>query len=1251
MSKLNQIQNELLSKGQGEFQKLGDSYLAKKYPYAEIIPVGSTFGKDKTRIGTPDSLFKLENGRFLFVEYTTQETGLGNKFSKDLEKCFDEEKTNVPLSDVEKIVLACNGELSHEEKLEFIKKCQEKDCNLEFVEIGTLSFDLYQKYPQLAKDFLGVECETFQILPPSVFIEEYQKNQFATPLDNQFFFREKELEAISQSLGTSDLIIIQGKAGVGKTKTSLKAMFDYAGENSQYKIFCISNKSLDLYQDLKAYFSVDGNYLILVDDANRLSQLQHILRLIHEQTENRRVKIILTVRDYAVNKVRLDSKNYSYDEIELHRFSDDEIRKILSEGFGILNSEYQNRICDISQGNARIAVMAGKIALEANNLNSIANVENIYDEFFSTIANDPDLSELQNKKLLCIAGILSFFRVIDKSQTELFEKISNSFGFTADEFWVELEKLHEKEIADIYENEVAKISDQILGTYLFYKVFIRESLLDFSTLLNDFFETHKYRMVESLNPVLDAFDSKSIIENLQPHIDKRWEIIKNEEEDKVFGFLDVFHYHKRTEALAYIKSKVNLLEKVEVDEAELSFAIVDNPSSKDRYLEILQLFDGDEISISLDIIFDYFEKNPKIISQVIYLLTKSFSYKHYSHRWDYWVQKNVVSKLLERAKNEKGNLFKKLTVTVAKKYLGMHFDSHTSKSSMTVTIHRFNLHPYESLFEMRQSLWKFLFDLYEEEIYRSDILEIIKVYSSTWGKDYIVEEIVKSDAEIVLPFVELLDKQDYQNCVSADNYFEFLRKVGINFDKSLRSKLQNKAFRLSRVLFNNERRELKMEWREYEEYKKNLLKKYFASHKYEDYKEFFELCKEILNYQNETRDFYQFNLAVGTVLTNLADENSELFIRVIEHLLESGNQLSFDGRYIVYKFLEKTADAKFVYELIQKNEFIGKSNWLFCFFIDLNEKDVNEFYLKELYKLYQTVNLREISQNLDYLGKYSKVDGEVYLNVVRMLFERVKKGEGEFNFHYLFNPHSDDFKHLEENFSIDVPLLKEIFFYQSGVDNHCDYEGKISEKIFELDESFLKDYIDVLSEKEDKFHIFHNSSINFAFIWKKENYDEKLTDLFKYIQEKEKDNWRLFGSTFGELFFRNIKDEEAKVKSMTFIKNFIEKNAQDTYLMCFIFKIIANIIQGNTKEFLEILLQNNRNIEDFKQLRFESGGGDSWSGSAVPMYEGKVAFYESLLPLFNSADLLEHQLIIEEQIKYYKEDIERHKKRDFIGHY
>ena len=102
MSKLNLIQNEIKNIDSAKFQKLGDSYLAKKYSYLEVIPIGSAIGKDKTRIGTPDSLFKLENGRFVFVEYTTQETGIAKKFADDLDKCFDEKKTNIPISEIDR---------------------------------------------------------------------------------------------------------------------------------------------------------------------------------------------------------------------------------------------------------------------------------------------------------------------------------------------------------------------------------------------------------------------------------------------------------------------------------------------------------------------------------------------------------------------------------------------------------------------------------------------------------------------------------------------------------------------------------------------------------------------------------------------------------------------------------------------------------------------------------------------------------------------------------------------------------------------------------------------------------------------------------------------------------------------------------------------------------------------------------------------------------------------------------------------
>ena len=85
MSKINQIQRALLELDGGAFQKLADSYLTRK-GYVNIIPLGSVLAANKVKKGTPDSLVPLPNGKFNFVEYTTQQTGVFKKLRSDLEK-------------------------------------------------------------------------------------------------------------------------------------------------------------------------------------------------------------------------------------------------------------------------------------------------------------------------------------------------------------------------------------------------------------------------------------------------------------------------------------------------------------------------------------------------------------------------------------------------------------------------------------------------------------------------------------------------------------------------------------------------------------------------------------------------------------------------------------------------------------------------------------------------------------------------------------------------------------------------------------------------------------------------------------------------------------------------------------------------------------------------------------------------------------------------------------------------------------
>jgi hypothetical protein len=53
------------------------------------------------------------------------------------------------------------------------------------------------------------------------------------------------------------------------------------------------------------------------------------------------------------------------------------------------------------------------------------------------------------------------------------------------------------------------------------------------------------------------------------------------------------------------------------------------------------------------------------------------------------------------------------------------------------------------------------------------------------------------------------------------------------------------------------------------------------------------------------------------------------------------------------------------------------------------------------------------------------------------------------------------------------------------------------------------------------------------------------------------------------------------------------------------------------------------------------------SGSAVPMLQKKIDFYKKIIPLCNSAELLEHKQYIEQRIRGIRYEIRNEKKRDF----
>ncbi|MEH7110214.1 hypothetical protein, partial [Bacillus sp. JJ1764] len=391
MSRLQAIENRLKEINETVFQELCDSYLIlRNSNYASFARIGSQTGKQKTTKGTPDSYFLLPDGKYMFVEYSTNISAGIKKLKEDIEKCLDQEKTGVAIESIKEIVLCMNFNLKIDCVNELNSLIKDKDIKLTLITLDLLALELHLQHRDLVHQYLDLAFDTGQIVSLVSFIKEYNKasNGIATPLDNSFLHREEEMNELKDAIHTFDFVILNGAAGVGKTKLAIETIRDLLIEHSHYQAYCISYKNFDLLQDLFDYFNPNKDYILFVDDANRIDAFNLILGF-YKADRKGKLKVVITVRDYALNEIKNLCNNLSKTVLNIEKLKDEQIEDIIeAEPFNIYNEKYQNEIIAIADGNPRIAIMAALLAIEKQDLSVLHNVSELFEKYFTTFIND-----------------------------------------------------------------------------------------------------------------------------------------------------------------------------------------------------------------------------------------------------------------------------------------------------------------------------------------------------------------------------------------------------------------------------------------------------------------------------------------------------------------------------------------------------------------------------------------------------------------------------------------------------------------------------------------------------------------------------------------------------------------------------------------------------------------------------------------------------------------------------------------------
>lgn len=1256
MSKLTQIENALLGLDGAKFQQLCDAYLHRR-GYEGINPLGRMIGKDKVSRGTPDTWVRQPGGKYLFAEYTTNGTeSLLSKIREDLSKCTDEAKTGLPVGKIQEVIFCHTAVLSSRDDNAIISEAEAAGVLTTLIGIGPLAHDLYQKYPGLARDFLNVEVDTGQVLSHEEFVAAYGKHTLATPLDTVFHFRNDEVHQVLEALEAEDVILLVGRPGVGKSRLALHCATQYLKIHSEYQMRCLYNKGVDLFEDLQVHFAAPGHYLILVDDADRLLRgFDYVLQLLREQSDHRKFKLLVTVRDYALTKVRDAVRPYSRaPEVELQRLSDDHLKQLVEHAYGIRNHHFLSRIAEIAQGNPRLAVMAARVALKEQTLESIQDVTSLYDEYYQSIREYLDAFE--DRHLLRVAGIVVFLRTVDRANAKQMERISSAFGVTPGMFWNSVEFLHKLELVDIYEDEIVKTSDQVLATYLFYLAFFRErGVVDVRVLLESYFPELRHRLLDALHPIYTVFGYGVALERLRPAVEHAWILAKEaEDENKILHLMDCFGFLRPSETLRYVHERITSM----VPEGRippLNFNHQQYPfAPRPSILSVLESFrdagDG-TLRIAVELLLEYANRRPGELVEILRIFVQHYGFSHVSALNDYTVEQTVLDAVLERVDASNEPVDVEILLALASVFLQTKHDTSES-DGRTSTIYRFSLHPTPNLFNLRRKIWQKILGA-DFSIHRPRVLLLLDRYVNDRHYDT-VSAIIAEDARELLPFIEKeMVPGNYSHCELVQNFLNRLERHGIQYPVEYRNQFDSELYTVSKLLT----RDWTQSRDEYEAPESAQLREYTRGFGPAEYGQFLQHAEIIVREAPNEGTAYELQARVQASLLLLAEEDSDIYCQVLKDALDRADSLSFLDIRLVERLVH-TYGIDATESILTDSQHPDRMRSLIDLYRVIPPTAITRTRLEHLLSLFRVAEGSSLPYDLGFLKNYSHLDPSVLLEVVEILLSRAEQGHNTSSgLKWLLNSHnplSDQFPVL---FADSADLLKRGFLYLNRIRDNVDYNGKVLAIIMDLDRRFMREYLEfVFSSHQPSFPTEgpdpDRDHRRYEFIWGRQDYVAVMEDAADCLYALERG--LVMYRSYLQLFFAvspedsgRSSNEATEHRQDVFLQQLIRTRSLDADFMIWLFDTIGLLSFERQRKFVAEFVGLNKDFDVFTNLQI-APLTSGFERSLIPVYQRRVEFFESLLPILNRVELLRHRHYVEQAIVDHRRLIEQEKRNEFL---
>ena len=1232
MSKLTDIKSKINVLEGGAFQELCDALLSRK-GYEGILAYGMQAGTMKTTKGNPDTYFKSKTGKYIFVAYTTQKDRLYEKAKEDIEKCLNPMKTGIQQEDIEEIIFChTSSNLSAGEDKALADMCAAKGILFSIYGIDRIADEIYRNHKILAKDHLGMAIDTNQILEKSDFINKHDMNEMMAPLYTIFQFRKEEYDEMMSALICKKVIIVVGKAGVGKTRLSLEVAQNF-GSQYEYKVFCIKSMDLSISEDVASYIEKPGKYLFLIDDANELIGLKYILEYINMGEMGYDIKIISTLRDYTASRVIEDVRQYTVPHIiTIKSFTDEQIKDFLNINMNIRNGDYVDAIIRIAEGNPRIAYMAGKLAKSKQSLKAISDATQLYENYYNKYLLNSEITS--NRDLCLTAGIISLLHTINLTDLGYLDTLLEKIDINKERFVKMVYCLCEDEYVEIKCDKVATISDQCLRNYMLYYAFFNKRVIPFAELLEIGFRSFRNGIIKAVGILWNIFSSDEVHDYLATEIEKVWEIFKQESEELFYEFIKYFHAFRPEETLLIAKNEIEKLEVEEIDIGEVDLT-KDEYQKDDKILELLSGYrEHSLLPETIELMCEYVTRKQEVITAVLQCIKTNYSINKRSYKYDYYTVRNIVNKIKEKRTNQ---IITKLFLGLAYHFLDVSYRPSESGRGNTIVMYCIPLILTSGCKEYRRNVWEELMVLCQDKIWEKDIRCILGKYAEGWYEE-VEKEVFEFDKEFIVMIInELYSSNEVQYGIICKNMQRKWRHYCIDYNNEFDKVFNCETWKIYDI-FANKRWKTELSYEEAEEKRNDEIKSYAMSLTKKEIEKVIIITNQIV--KELDREKYEIYHGLEA-FTNALSYDKDKLLFFAQLYFNKGCYLDVYPNMIIENLLD-LFDEEYVYKLIWNTDFPQRNLWQYIFFTMLPEKVISSKWLDKMLNYLEDEGDRTITsssyRDMRFLDNYIVLQPQIYCQAAKIIMKK-----REYNpfmvsiyFELLFNIYAWKPEELELRFSTDMNLLKSIYFYIAKHDSHMDYDGTFIKHFICNDDSWIESYAEYFYENVEYANSYTHDRL--LACWELDNYIEIFDYLLDYIVDKDEyAEWRA-KHAFSNILVHEKNTEFRDKRQEQWVLHVI-KDYADSKKMIVLFEALSELGEDIRRKAISLFVQVNKDFELFKKLSLEPNhwGG---TGSMIPYMQRRLKFYESLLPYFTGLELLKHKQYIQEKIKIWKQRIE-----------